>query len=236
MNKATETQPATNQHGALLIKTTLVEGGVSLYVADAAGRVDELSKSFTDRDQAAAYYRHIAAAAEQGKRMYQIVWEVQALEEAQNAATGRTAEQLAQAINADGDAYVVAEVEVHNALVALKDEIMADADPNWKANLRKQVTAQANQGLARFAQSTTTRAVKLTAAQQDIVTLAARNGGRIVRGGQPGQANSKQIIALHACGLATITYGRQGNTRTIVGAQLTAKGFRYAGVESRSAA
>jgi hypothetical protein len=236
MQKATIDQPAYNQHGALLIKTSINQQGViSLYVTTGTTRIEKLSKAFNDREQAAAWYRHIAQAAEAGKAVYQIEWEIEALIAASVAVD---VEQLAADLNADGDRYVAAEVEVHNTLVEFKDDVMAQADPNWKANFRAEVVqaAKRQNGMACFAQASTSRPANLTAAQHAIVTLAADNGGRIVRGGQPGQATSRQIIALNGCGLVDITYSRVGGTRAITGAQLTAKGFKHAGVDMERAA
>jgi hypothetical protein len=145
VQKATVDQPVTHPHGDLLITTALVETGVHFYVSDGVQRIDELTKTFADRDQAKAYYLHVAHAAEQGKRIHQIVWEVQALEEAQNAATGRTPEQVRADLNTDGAVYVKAETAARDQLAADTAAIMADADPNWRANLRKQVVQAAEQ-------------------------------------------------------------------------------------------
>jgi hypothetical protein len=123
MQKATIDQPAYNQHGALLIKTSInAQGVISLYVTAGAGRIDTLSKAFTDRDQAAAWYRHIATAAEQGKPIYAIEWEVAALTE---AGTAVDVEQIAEAINADWDARDNQRKAAADKLAADVAEIMA---------------------------------------------------------------------------------------------------------------
>jgi hypothetical protein len=96
MQKATADAPAYNQHGALLIKTSITtEGAISLYVTAGAGRIDALSKAFTDRTAAAAWYRHIAQAAEQGKPIHQIEAEIAALIEAGQAVEQVTTSALA---------------------------------------------------------------------------------------------------------------------------------------------
>lgn len=161
MQKATMDQPATNQHGALYITTTLTQDGIYLHVADAAGRIADLSKGFTDREQAAAFYRHVAQAAEQGKRVYQIVWEIQALEEAQQAAT-RTDDELAAAI----------------------DHTMRQAEQQYLAprqHARAQAETVGNTGWAAYANRarTNTRPTStdpLTPLMQHALTLADRNG------------------------------------------------------------
>jgi hypothetical protein len=210
VQKATVDQPVTHPHGALLITTALVETGIHFYVSDGVQRIDELTKTFADREQAKAYYLHVARAAEQGKRIHQIVWEVQALEEAHNAATGRTPEQVRADLNTDGAAYVKAETAARNQLAADRDAIMADADPNWRANLRTQVAGQ-------------TRAAITSSAMDRIIAEAANGNGYIPRSKD---ATSVQLIALERRGLVTLTYGRRGSTRAITGAVLTVKGSK----------
>lgn len=221
----------------LTIRTDLHHDGVSIQTYAGGQYNSLLSRTFLHSEVGSArvFYAHIRDCAIAGKRMHQIEWEIEALIAASVAVD---VEQVAADINADGDRYMAAEVEVHNALVEFKDDVMAQADPNWKANFRAEVmqAAKRQNGMARFAQAATSRPANLTAAQTAIVALAADNGGRIVRGGQPGQATSRQILALNACGLVDITYSRVGGTRVITGAQLTAKGFKYAGVEIGSAA
>jgi hypothetical protein len=148
MQKATKDQAVTHPHGSLLITTALVETGVHFYVSDGVQRIDQLTKTFANRDQAAAYYRHVSKAAEQGKRIHQIVWEVQALEEAQNAATGRSTEQVKADLNTDATAYLTAETEVHNRVVQLRAEALAESSESytqWRARVRKQVVQAAQQ-------------------------------------------------------------------------------------------
>jgi hypothetical protein len=113
----------------LLVTMTLHIAGIAFHVTDGVQRVDELCKTFTDRSQAIAFYRHVRDAAMAGKRIHQIVWEVQALQEAQQAATGRTPEQIAEAINAEVDAHQAQVViPTHNAVVAAVAEVMAEAE------------------------------------------------------------------------------------------------------------
>jgi hypothetical protein len=222
MNKATESQPATNAHGALLITTTVEHDGIAFRVSDGVQVVDELTKTFTDRGQAAAYYRHVAAAAQQGKRIHQIVWEVQALEEAQNAATGRTAEEIAEAINAEVDAHHAETVAVHNATVQAVAEVMAGAVQTGGWN-----------GARKHAQRT---AAATTDAMDRIITAAAHSSGWIARGGLDGQADTRQLGGMNKRGLITLAYRRRGNTRVVTGGWLTVKGYKHAGVEPRATA
>ncbi len=86
IRKATATQPAENQHGALIIKTTLFPTHIGFDVNTGAGQVRELCKTFDNREQAAAYYRHVSQSAEAGTPIHRIVAEVQVLQEAQLAA------------------------------------------------------------------------------------------------------------------------------------------------------
>lgn len=218
VQKATIGQPATNQHGALLIKTSITNDGViSLYVTAGAGRIDKLSKAFTNRDEAAAWYRHIAQAAEAGKPVYAIEWEMEALIA---AGTAIDVEAIAERINAGGDSYLARETEASDKLAADATEIVGDG-----------------RGWTRFRQDATQSMAAATSEPMDqIITAAAHADGRINRGGGLGEADSRQLIALRKRGLVDLVYSRRGNTRVIVGGTLTAKGFKAAGVEMRSAA
>lgn len=241
MQKATVDQPVTHPHGALLITTALVETGIHFYVSDGVQRIDELTKTFADREQAKAYYLHVSRAAEQGKRIHQIVWEVQALEEAQNAATGRSTGQVKTDLNTDGAAYLAAETEVHNQLVRDTAQIMADADPNWRANLRKQVVqaVNANPGSlgssvrrSNDGRSATGQQVcaAITSEPMDRIIAEAANGdGYIPRSKQ---ATSVQLIALDRRGLVRLRY----TGPRIAGGWLTVKGYKHAGVVSKEIA
>jgi hypothetical protein len=214
----------------LTIRTDLHHDGVSIQTYVGGQYNSILSRTFTHSEVGSArvFYAHIRDCAIAGKRTYAIEWEIAALIAASVAVD---VEQVAESLNADADRWMDTETAVHNAVVAAKDEIMGAADPNWKATIRRQART-----MARLAQANTSRAANLTPVQNAIVALAARDGGRIVRGGQIGQASSKQIIALEACGLVHIDYGHRGNRRLIVGARLTSKGFKHAGVELGSAA
>lgn len=185
MQKATAGQPVTHQHGNLLITTSVDNAGlIGLYVTDGVNRLDQLTKSFTDRAAAAAWYRHIAQAAEAGKPVRAIEWEIQALID---AAVATDVEQVAEAINADGADYLAAETAVHNRLVAERDAILADADPNWRANLRaevKQAAVRQNEG-GRLIRPTKTRThlKPLTAVELDLIRMHV-NGVVTTRPGQ----------------------------------------------------
>jgi hypothetical protein len=109
----------------LLVTMTLHIAGIAFHVTDGVQRVDELCKTFTDRGQAIVFYRHVRDAAMSGKRIHQIVWEVQALQEAQQAATGRTPDEIAEAINAEVDAHHAEVTAAHNQAVATVAEVMA---------------------------------------------------------------------------------------------------------------
>lgn len=212
IQKASVNQPATNAHGALQITTSLVETGIHFYVSDGVQRINDLSKTFTDREQAKAFYRHVAQAAEQGKRVHQIVWEIQALEEAQNAATGRTAEQIRDALNTDAAGYLTTEVAIADRLQDDADEIMAGADRNWKAKIRNQVVQAAKQANAgsRTAVPTASRVhtKPLTAVELDrvrnhadgVVTLLPGQSWTVLRaiwrriGGEPTYRAGTQIM------------------------------------------
>lgn len=210
IRKATAASPAYNQHGALLIKTSITtQGVISLYVTAGNTRIAKLSKAFTNRAQAAAWYRHVATAAEAGKPVYAIEWEVEALIA---AGTAIDVEAVAEAINADGAEYVAAETAAHNVLVEDVANIMAGSQGFRGGQTRAAITSNP---------------------MDRIITDAAQRDGRIVRSRQ---ATSTQLIALNKRGLVDLTYGRRSNTRLIVGARLTSKGFKHAGVEQRSAA
>lgn len=189
MNKATQHRPATNQHGHLLITTNVQHDGIAFHVTAGADRVDELTKAFTNRAQAAAYYRHIAQAAEQGKRIHQIVAEVQALEEAQNAATGRTAEQIREAITADIDAHrAEAVIPTHNQTVTAVADIMAGtARTGGWYGARK----AAQQATHRAVEPTRTQVHRkpLTPVEQDLIRHARTDAdGNLVVTTRPGQS------------------------------------------------
>lgn len=142
MKKAIEGHPVTHQHGNLLITTSVDHTGlITLYVTDGVNRLDQLCKAFTDRDAAAAWYRHIRDCAVAGKPVYAIEWELEALIAAGVAVD---VEQVAEQINTDADTRQATTEAAHDALVADRDDIMADADPNWRTKLRQQTAAQAN--------------------------------------------------------------------------------------------
>ncbi len=86
MKKATADMPVTHRHGALLITTRIYPTHIAFDVNTGAGQIRELCKTFDNRDQAATYYRHVARAAEQGIPTWQIIAEVQVLQDAQLAA------------------------------------------------------------------------------------------------------------------------------------------------------
>lgn len=184
----------------LLVTMTLHEHGIAFYVSDGVQRVAELCRAYTDRAQAIAFYRHVRDAAMQGTRIYQIVWEVQALEEAQNAATGRTAQEIAEAINAEVDTHHAATVAAHNEVVTTVAEVMAGTAQTGGWN-----------GARKTAQTT----ARATSQPMDrILTEAATNGGRIVRSRR---ATSTQLVRLAERGLVELTYGWRGNQRVITG-------------------
>ncbi len=83
ITKAKPGAPAENQHGALIIKTTLFPTHIAFDVNTGTGQIRELCKTFADRGQAAAYYRQVSQSAEAGTPIHRIVAEVQVLQEAQ---------------------------------------------------------------------------------------------------------------------------------------------------------
>jgi hypothetical protein len=213
----------------LLVTMTLHIAGIAFHITDGVQRVDELCKTFTDRGQAIVFYRHVRDAAMAGKRIHQIVWEVQALHEAQRAATGRTAEQIAEAINAEVDAHHAEVTAAHNQAVATVAEVMAGTTQTggWYG-ARK--AAQQTATPSRTVHPTRTRVhcKPATPAELDLIR-AHRNGVVTTRPGQ-----SWTILrAIARRGLGEPTY-RPG-TRIIASLTLNARGYALAGQQEVAA-
>lgn len=206
----------------LLVTMTRERNGIAFHVTDGVQRIAELCKTFTVREHAVGFYRLLRDTANAGKRIYQIAAEAAALVEMMGIDTARTEQQIADALNAEINADYAEVIAVHNATVAIVDEVMATADyATWRAEVRRQAVAEAT--------STVTRAQNVPAPLDRIVAEAAANGGVIVRSGL---AKSTQIIALMGDGLAVPTYElawkRGRSERRISGAHLTEKGLKRA--------
>lgn len=122
-------------------------------------------------------------------------------------------------------------------IAAVADGINAGLDADHAARVNAYEAEQADIA-AIMAGSQGFRGNQTTAAQTSdpmdrIITEAARADGRITRSKT---ATSVQLIALDKRGLVDLVYGKRGNTRVIVGARLTAKGFKHAGVEPKAVA
>jgi hypothetical protein len=118
-------------------------------------------------------------------------------------------------------------LQLIDAHIANQAGVLAAADAVLTEALRTEVAPavkQANRG-----QST---AAPTTDQMDRVLTTAANTDGRIVRGGQPGQATSTQLIALRKRGLVELVYGKRRNQRVITEGRLTVKGYKHAGVET----
>jgi hypothetical protein len=204
----------------LVVRVDMHHDGVSITVVNPARTT--LNRAFTNLGQGRAYLRYLRDAAKAG----QPVWQIEA---GAGVLTSTTtvmddAEQdLIDRLNADLDADVAEAVAVNNTLIADRDNILADADRNWRDHFRAEVV-QAHRG-----QST---AAPTTDPMDRVLTAAANTDGRIVRGGQPGRATSTQLIALRKRGLVELVYGKRRNQRVIVEGRLTVKGYKHTGVET----
>lgn len=185
-----------------------IDGGYTLYVMAGATVIDELTDQFTDEAMARNTARTIVVKLRNGVSIWTLIADRQAAEKELIASVKATMDEATAA-------YLAPRVEARQ----IADEVAGDG-----------------QGWTRFRQAATRTAAATTDPMDQIITAAAHTDGRIVRGGGLGQATSTQLVAMQRRGLVTLTRVRRGNRHAITGGQLTAKGFKAAVVEMRSAA
>jgi hypothetical protein len=136
--------PVTETFGNVTVQTWTDHEGISINVFTAGHRNSGLSATYLhdDREGAIAWYRTVRDAALDGQPVWLIEASVSALIDAAQA-TGADAE-LITAINATMDAADSRKVESAR-LNADVQTITADADPNWRSNLRREVVQAAKQ-------------------------------------------------------------------------------------------
>jgi hypothetical protein len=136
--------PVSEQFGQLTVQTWTDHEGISINVFTAGHRNSGLSATYLhdDREAAVVWYRTVRDAALDGQPVWLIEASVSALIDAAQA-TGADAELIA-AINATMDAADSRKVE-STRLNADVQAITADADPNWRSNLRREVVQAAKQ-------------------------------------------------------------------------------------------
>jgi hypothetical protein len=137
------------------IKVTNMGGHFHLFIRSGADRVAELSGNYPTAQAACRRASYLRTQLVNGATVQQLIDQHAAnqtsvLAEADRVIAGidaqeRTADEIRDAINVDGAAYHAAEVAEHNRVVQIRDEVMAAANPNWRATLRTQVVQAAKQ-------------------------------------------------------------------------------------------
>ncbi|MGX6604800.1 hypothetical protein ACWKSP_22130 [Micromonosporaceae bacterium Da 78-11] len=180
-----------------------------------------LDRQFPTLDEANAYLDFLDQAVTAG----QPVWQIEAGAGALTSAAAVLADEaeLIDSLNTDLDAADQARRVEADRLSTAVAEIVADADPNWRANLRKQVIADAAQRntLATFVPTRTRVHLKpLTPAELDLIRNHQQGTVRC----HPGQAWTV-LRAIVRRGYGAPVYG---TGRRIVAVELNGRGLNAA--------
>lgn len=212
--------PVTETFGNVTVQTWTDHEGISINVFTAGRRNSGLSATYLhdDREGAIAWYRTVRDAALDGQPVWLIEASVSALIDATQA-TGADAELIA-AVNATMDAAVDSRKVESTRLNADVQAITADADPNWRANLRAQIAqaAKARNTPADFTRTrvhckppTTAELDRIRAHRNGIVTTAPGQPWTLLRAivrrqlGEVHEVHGRNVIAsvrLNARGMA----------------------------------
>ncbi len=211
----------------LHITTTLHVAGIAFHVSDGVQRVAELCRTFTNREHAAGYYRHLRDAALAGKRIYQIVAEAQALVELMNVDAARSVDEIAGALNAEVKTHHARVVAVHNQTVAAVAEVMAGAKQTGGWNGARKRAQQAVTPIGRKVRPTRTRVHCKPPTPAQYHRMRQHRDGVVTCGhGQPWTLLEGIVQRGHA-DEASITYWP--GTLKIRSVRLNTRGLEYVG-------
>lgn len=231
------------------IKVTNMGGHFHLFILSGADRVAELSGNYPTAQAACRRASYLRTQLGNGATVQQLIDQsadnqAHVLAEAAQVIAGidaqeRTPEQVRDAINADGAAYLADETAEHNRVVQIRDEAMADADPNWRATLRAQVIAQANRTLAhtvpaqagRTVRNTRTHVFRRPLDPAQVRAIQSHRGGVVYAGNG---ITRPTLAALADKGAGTLNYQPGlGRRRVIASVTLNAAGLAVADTDSK---
>lgn len=205
------------QIGNIIIALQWVAYGAYTVVTTRCGvdRIEDNCGSYPTEVEARAVARGYA-------EMYKAEHDAQlaeALADPRTIAAEPTIARLQATTPADG-----AELDMRVGITANMDAVNAELRAEVQADTAtaQAATADPAESWAAFRQGVSRTASPRTDLMQRLLDNAVN--GYIPRGGQPGQANTRQLIGLKARGLVVLDYRKVGNRREIAGAWTTSVG------------